>query len=267
LRNVLYEQRVIIYKTQLLRDELVGLQKDNTTGKVDHTKLGINCLKGDTQIQLVDGRALSIKDLVEEHQRGVENFVYSINEETLKIEPKRIINAWMSGKDAPLVEVTLDNGEKIRCTPEHRFMLRDRQYCEAQNLVCGDLLMPLHTKISQRVVSVEFIQERADVYDIEVEDNHNFALSAGMFVHNSKDQADAFCGSLYNASLHAEEYAFEYGESIDTMIDISLGRDDMLDSLLTPIDYEAYKPKALAYDYDSGFSNGDFMMSQGILLL
>ena len=69
LRNVLYEQRVIMYKTQLLRDELVGLQKDNTTGKVDHTKLGINCLRGDTQIRLVDGRALSIKDLVEEHQR------------------------------------------------------------------------------------------------------------------------------------------------------------------------------------------------------
>lgn len=120
LRNVLYEQRVIMYKTQLLRDELVGLQKDNTTGKVDHIK-----------------------------------------------------NA-------------------------------------------------------------------------------------------SKDQADAFCGSLYHASLHAEEYAFEYGESIDTMIDISLGRDDMLDSLLAPIDYEAYKPQALTYD--SGYDNRDYMMSQGILL-
>jgi len=32
---------------------------------------------------------------------------------------------------------------------------------------------------------------------------------------NSKDTADAVCGSLYNASQHAEEYAFDYGEDLD----------------------------------------------------
>jgi hypothetical protein len=52
-----------------------------------------------------------------------------------------------------------------------------------------------------------------------VEDNHNFALTAGIFVHNSKDAADAICGSLWNASKHADEFNFEYGETLDTIID------------------------------------------------
>jgi len=30
----------------------------------------------------------------------------------------------------------------------------------------------------------------------------------------SKDQSDAVCGALYNASQHSEEYAFEYGENL-----------------------------------------------------
>lgn len=38
---------------------------------------------------------------------------------------------------------------------------------------------------------------------------------------NSKDCADALCGSVWNASQHAEEYDFEYGENLDALIDIS----------------------------------------------
>ena len=38
---------------------------------------------------------------------------------------------------------------------------------------------------------------------------------------NSKDSADALCGAIWNASQHAEEYDFEYGENIDTIINVS----------------------------------------------
>jgi len=47
-----------------------------------------------------------------------------------------------------LVEVTLDNGETIRCTPDHEFMLRDGSYREAQDLTSGQSLMPLYRKTS-----------------------------------------------------------------------------------------------------------------------
>ena len=40
---------------------------------------------------------------------------------------------------------------------------------------------------------------------------------------NSKDIADALCGALYNASQHAEQFAFEFGEDLDTTVSVSGG--------------------------------------------
>lgn len=37
----------------------------------------------------------------------------------------------------------------------------------------------------------------------------------------SKDQADAICGALYNASQNIEQYAFDYGESLEDTIRVS----------------------------------------------
>jgi DNA gyrase subunit B len=41
---------------------------------------------------------------------------------------------------------------------------------------------------NHRVISVEPLTERVDVYDIEVPGTHNFALASGVFVHNSAKQ-------------------------------------------------------------------------------
>lgn len=37
----------------------------------------------------------------------------------------------------------------------------------------------------------------------------------------SKDISDCICGSLWNASKHADEYAFEYGEDINNLVQVS----------------------------------------------
>lgn len=38
---------------------------------------------------------------------------------------------------------------------------------------------------------------------------------------DSKDSSDALCGSVWNASQHAEEFDFEYGDTLEALIDIS----------------------------------------------
>lgn len=55
-----------------------------------------------------------------------------------------------------------------------------------------------HKVVSVRVVSCE----PTPVYDITVDDHHNFALSAGVFVHNSKDISDSAACSIYNCTLN-----------------------------------------------------------------
>ena len=42
----------------------------------------------------------------------------------------------------------------------------------------------------------------------------------------SKDAIDAITGALYNASQYAEEYVYDYGESIDAMLEANIGDDE-----------------------------------------
>lgn len=42
---------------------------------------------------------------------------------------------------------------------------------------------------------------------------------------NSKDVADALCGSIWNASKHAEEFAFNFGEYINDVVEVNTSTD------------------------------------------
>lgn len=228
LKATIYDRRISVYKDggDFLTEEILGLERESD-GHINHPENGTQgCFTGDTKISLVDGRDLSFLELIDEFNNGKVNYVYSFNETKKIIEPKPIINAWCTKKDSELVEVVLDNGESIRCTPDHRFMLRDGSYCEAHNLQSGDSLMPLYRKYPICVASINIISDREDVYDITVQDNHNFALASGVFVHNSKDAIDAVTGSLWNASLNAELFSYEYGETLGAMIDVSMDTSD-----------------------------------------
>jgi DNA gyrase subunit B len=107
------------------------------------------CFSGDTQVALADGRCLSFKEIVAEQALGREHFCYTIRNDG-KIGLERIINPRRTKVDAEVVRITLDNGETIVCTPDHRFMLRDGSFKTASNLTPSDALMPLYRKFSDK---------------------------------------------------------------------------------------------------------------------
>ncbi|MBU1111595.1 MAG: DNA topoisomerase (ATP-hydrolyzing) subunit B [Nanoarchaeota archaeon] len=106
------------------------------------------CFSGDTKVALTDGRNLSFIKMIEEQKQGKEHFCYTIKKDG-SIGIERIINPRVTKRDAELVEITFDNGETIRCTPDHNFMLRDGSYVEAKDLGNKGSLMPLYRKISE----------------------------------------------------------------------------------------------------------------------
>lgn len=107
------------------------------------------CFSGDTRVALADGRMLSFEELVAEQAEGKEHFCYTIRHDgTVGLE--RAINARITKRNAEVVRVTLDNGEVITCTPDHRFMLRDGSYKAAAALTPADSLMPLYRKLSSK---------------------------------------------------------------------------------------------------------------------
>jgi DNA gyrase subunit B len=148
-------------------------------------------------VALADGRDLSLIDLVHEHEAGKTNFCYTRKEDG-RIGLAKIEHPRMTKRNAELVVVALDNGEKIRCTPDHMFMLRDGSYREAIRLEGGDSLAPLYRRISSKEepgITIDgyemcwqdaaakwvFTHGLADAYNIE---NGVYAKSSGEHCHH-----------------------------------------------------------------------------------
>jgi hypothetical protein len=100
------------------------------------------CLTGDTQIQLVDGYSVSIKDLVDKK----EFFVYSYDIKNNQVQIGKGHSARLTGKKQPIIKIILDNGNIIRCTKDHPFLLSNGSYIKAEQLKKYDILMALYKK-------------------------------------------------------------------------------------------------------------------------
>lgn len=157
------------------------------------------CFHGDTLVALADGRSLSFKEIVAEQAQGIQHECLTMNDDAMV--PEKIINPRMTKANAEVVKVTFNNGQSVICTPEHLFLMADNIYKPAKNLTSYDLLKRPTTLASfigengeiptmsiLRVDNVQPLEERVDVYDIEVPRTHNFQLACGVFVHNSAKQ-------------------------------------------------------------------------------
>ena len=99
------------------------------------------CFTGETKVKLIDGRELSFLELIKEYREGKKNYSYTIGRDG-RIEIAEIKNPRKTKENAEILKVTLDNGKEVLCTLNHRFMLKDGSYKEAQTLKTGDSLMP-----------------------------------------------------------------------------------------------------------------------------
>jgi DNA gyrase subunit A len=160
------------------------------------------CFTGETKVELYNGDQKPFTELVEMAHKGLRAEIFTVDpHRNVRIKPLRAPR--LVRRNDPVVKVTLESGAEIVCTPDHRYMLRDGTYREAQQLKAKDQLMPfartaiperLHrtgafpipASLTQKVSKVE-PAGRADVYDLTVDLTQNFALAAGVFVHNSID--------------------------------------------------------------------------------
>lgn len=197
----------------------------------------IGCFTADTLIPTVEGHSYRIGELADKESEAL---VYALTEQ------QKIVVARATAKktrhDALLVKVTLDNGREVLCTPDHEFMLRDGTYRQAQLLDLGTSLMPfrhhtdadgsvalLHPALesnqlasayNHKVVSVEPVERREDVYCLTVPEYGNFALDAGVFVHN--------CGmvsarSSVPAGAAAPDKRLEFNRAVIKRVEMGAG--------------------------------------------
>jgi hypothetical protein len=121
------------------------------------------CFSLDTKIKVLDGRDVELGQLIVEHKLGKQNWVYSVSPEG-KVVPGKISWAGVTRTDAEVIKVTLDNGEVITCTPDHKFILRNGDQIEARLLQTGSSLMPCNTekRVLYGKTEYEYIQQNID---------------------------------------------------------------------------------------------------------
>jgi len=136
LKSAIYERRIEFYGHEMLLKELRSLEYDRLKGKIDHPRY---CFTGETRIALADGTCPTFKEL---SQRTDPFYVYAIGPDGVCIAPAEDAHVTMVAEE--LVEVTLDNYQVVRCTPDHLFMTLDREWVQAQHLTPDVRLMPLY---------------------------------------------------------------------------------------------------------------------------
>lgn len=103
------------------------------------------CFSADTRVALVDGTAPTLEDMARRSEAGELFWGYGIGPHgrviVAMLDAPRLI-----GRDA-LMAIELDNGEVIRATPDHEFLLRDGLTLPAHALRPGQSLMPLYREL------------------------------------------------------------------------------------------------------------------------
>ena len=137
------------------------------------------CFTGDTRVRLSDGRTMSFEQMAEMEQ-GIPLVSYDMHEKKKVLSYGTDAKVMKQVKE--IVEVTLDTGDVVKCTPEHWFLTADDGYVEAQDLKPGTALVPQH---SVRDVMRVVLDKEIPVYDVTVDLFQNFELECGVIVHNS----------------------------------------------------------------------------------
>lgn len=116
---------------------------DPMTGQVDLRK-NILPVHKDTPIPLLDGRTITIENLAKEYESGKENFVYSVQDDTHKIVPGKVVWCGKNYTADKLYRITLDDDTYLDLAGEHELIMRDGSKKRADEVSVGECVMPFY---------------------------------------------------------------------------------------------------------------------------
>lgn len=98
------------------------------------------CVTGDTIIRTEIGN-IRMDDIIYKYKSGDDIKVLSYNEDSKELEYKKVNWGEMTRKNANIIEIELEDGSKIKLTPDHKVFTENRGYVEASTLKEDDILI------------------------------------------------------------------------------------------------------------------------------
>lgn len=202
------------------------------------------CFTGDTKVRLYDGTSITFEELSDRIQNE-EFYTFSCDEKGNSIKSK-VVKCWVTKETDDLVEVFVDNNTSVRCTPDHRFQLRDGSYKEAKDLNPGDSLM---SDWRYNRYSLKDLYERSDDY-------RNFLDLKGHKIYLIKNEVT---GKYYvgknNSTLyhrfHKHHYYTGHFQMYDTLSEVGLRKQHHLYNSMKKYGLDKFSVRVLSYDEDS----------------
>uniref|UniRef100_A0A6C0ENF2 NIF system FeS cluster assembly NifU N-terminal domain-containing protein n=1 Tax=viral metagenome TaxID=1070528 RepID=A0A6C0ENF2_9ZZZZ len=172
------------------------------------------CIHEDTMIAVADGRrSVSVKILYSEN-KIIEVWSYNHKKDIYEIKNARVIK---NNFKKPMKKVILDDNSFIICTYDHKLLLKNNTYLEVKNINNNVSLVPfkrMTTKKGQvelcnnynhKIKKIENLEGEFDCYDLQVEENNNFAvitketknIDNGIIIKN--------CGDVMKLDIEVDE--------------------------------------------------------------
>ena len=199
------------------------------------------CIHEDTIIAVAaDGRReITIKDLYLENNI-IQVWSYNIKDDIYEIKNARVIKNEFTKN---MKKIIFDDDSFIICTDDHKFLLKNNNYLEVKNIKKNISIVPFKRRTT-KIKKIEDLEGNFDCYDLQVEENNNFAvitkktknIHSGIIIRNCGDvlklqikvendtivdcKTKVFgCGSAIAASSYATELI--KNKKIDDVIQIT----------------------------------------------
>ena len=202
----------------------------------------------------------------------------------ISFEKNRQFIYWLKEQGFKIKGISTDTYQSV--DTGQQLSVRGYNYC----VISVDRVDTDHICKPYQYLRSTIYEERIKMYDSELlteeligleRDNNNGKIYHSPNGINSKDAADAVCGAVWNASQNAEQFAFDYGEDIETTLSVSNTTDQTNIQQIT-LDFEqelqnvfsglqtAMNPSDAAKQLDFGFGPAVPMdsayISQGIMV-
>ncbi len=123
-----------VERTKINNNYVPGIRSRSQPGAAE---LIVNCVVGDSLIEMSDGSKKKIKDIT------CNDTVFSFNLKTKQKEVKKVIGVFDNGLD-DIYEIKTENGEPLRCNANHPWFSPDKNdYVKTKKLKVGDNLLLL----------------------------------------------------------------------------------------------------------------------------